>query len=645
MKVRILIIICILWIAGVVLYFNTTADGKNEVYNYDNDCVELSDGRYIISGSGAFSQYLFDIDKYYRIRKIYNVNDFCEDAKLDQIVYLDGFSYILITTDAQVSPRPIKIYNLIKLNEDMQRVGSSGWFNFSQSGVVSDLTLKDDVFAFTQISDDGNDVFVYPLPESWIDITPDVDEDGVRHVETLNYSDYFSSEVDGEIFYAVYVNGVLMKYENYSEEIPDAFFNTRAADVYNNKVLDYKQLILLNRSLFLNCIAVMILGIATILALYVMLIRRNRIAYMILVWEVMIAMNAIALIWIAGRSVLTFSAAAMILVVGSILGVAVLLLQNADLVIFINAMHKLSQGRKDIYKPLVVGGDINALWNSLFDLQRSIKDSNYRMFSQYEGYYKFAPKHIDNLFGRNSIVDVIPGASVKLQTTVGIIGSKVAYDNETANLMFSKIADMQAEDKGTMISANADISKIELVFDKTNNNVTDFALQLQPILSRSRTVMLLHNAELKYEVCGDGRQNVLVTRCDEAKEFFSYIDKLQDMGLNLLMTKEAYLAEASKPLVRYIGHISIECVQKDIEIYEVLDCMSERDRRRKVENIELLNEAMDHIRSKDYYFARNAFAKILQTDPYDEVSREYLFKCEQCLSLDNDKEIDFSLNK
>ncbi len=105
------------------------------------------------------------------------------------------------------------------------------------------------------------------------------------------------------------------------------------------------------------------------------------------------------------------------------------------------------------------------------------------------------------------------------------------------------------------------------------------------------------------------------------------------------------MAETSKPLVRSIGHIALDCVQKDIEIYEVLDCMSERDRRRKVENMDLFNEAMEHIKSMDYYFARNAFAKILQTDPYDEVSREYLFKCEQCLSLDNEKKIDFSLNK
>lgn len=645
MRIRVLIIICILWIAGVFIYFNTTAEGQAEQYNYDNDCVPMSDGRYIVTGSDKLSQYMFDIDKYYRINNIYCVSDFCEDGVLDQIEYLKGYIYLMIRADAQVGAKSVPIYNLIKLDENMTRIGSSGWFDFSQKGEISDLTLSDGVFAITQLSEDGMSVYIYPLEEERLTIDSDTDENNVRHVRTLNYTDYFESEADGVIYFASFEDGVLNKYENYSEDIPEEYFNTYAADAYNNKVLNYRQLLFINFNLFINCMAVMVMGIATILALYVMLVRRNRIAYLILVWEIMALGNSVVYVWMNGRSMVNFALAAIVFVISSVIGIAILLLQSSDLLIFMNAMKKVSQGRNDIYKPKMISGDMHALWNSLFDLMLFIKNTKYNMFQEYERYYTFAPKHMESVLERQSLVDVAIGDMAKVHTTVGIIANSGDYSKEEYNSIFASIATLQEAGDGNLLSINPDATLLEVLFDKDNKTTLDFALSLYNILSAKNTCMLMHNSELIYEICGDNRQNAAIVHNKEVKELAYGVSKLSELGLNLVMTEEAYLNEKERPLARNIGHFCLSNVNKNIELYEILDCLPEKERRNKVENMDNFNQAMEHIKKMDYYFARNMFAKIILSDPNDEVARHYLFKCEQCLSMDNDVEVDFGLNR
>ena len=646
MRARVLLTICILWILGVSLYFFTTADGKNDKYTYDNDFVLNPNGEALIVGTGKLDPYLFVINDDYSVKKIYCADDFAEDAVIWEVTYQDGSVYVLLETKANDGPREIEVFNILKLNDSLQRIASSGWFDFSQPGYVSDFTITDDMIAITQIdSNNPSVVYIYPMDTKEINVSVDADENNVRHVRTLNYTDYFESEAGSDIYFASFKDGTLMKYENISDVEPEGLFSKKAEDLYNNKVLSVSQLVYINNRLFVNCLAIMILGIATIIVLYIMLIRRNRVAYLIFIWEVMMAAVSMATIWINGRSTAVFVLAGMFFVIGSVFGVLILLLQAADLALFVSAMAKVSRGRQDIFKPKVMGGDMKGLWNSLYDLIRAIKSMNYNMFRVYEGYYHFAPKHVENRIGKNSIADVNAGDSSVLNLSLAMIHSKNPIRNTLAKTIFESISNMQEEDMGSYLCSNADVSEIEIMFPTENKSIGSSIMEIKELFNSSGVCVLAHNGEVNFSVVGDGHQNAVSIDSYIAKELFLDINVLNELRLKFVMTKDAYLHEAEKPLVRKIGWFCIGEKEEAVELYEVLDCLPEKERRHKIDTKDIFDEAMEYINTKDYYQARNIFAKILRSNPADEVSRQYLFKCEDCISIDCNKEVNFGLNR
>lgn len=635
---------------GVFVYFFSTADGRRDTYSLDNDACALKDGEYLVTGSGKLDKYLFDINKYHKVVAIYSVSDFAEGAEIWEVAAFGGYNYLLLRAEADKGPRKIAVYNVLKLDEDMNRVASSGWFDLSQSGNISDFTVsqEDGLLAITQISElDPTTVYIYPIASEEINVSKDADENNVRHVRTVNYTDTFSSETGSEIYFASYVDGVLTKYENISEKLPEQFYSERAERLYVNKILTMKQLIFINLDLFMYCIATIILGIATILALYVALIRRNRVAYLIFVWELMMAAVFITTVWINGRKQSVFIIAGLIFLAGSIFGVIILLLQAMDLAVFLKNMIKVSRGQHDIFKPRVVGGDMNALWNALFDLIRAIKRLNYNLFRIYEGYYRFAPKMIEKYMDLTSIADVKAenGKSNVINANLAMLHSRIRPDVNATRNLFAEIADLQDADMGSILCTNADASDIEMIFPEENKSLSDFVLKISESFIQRNTCMIIHNDEVTISVLGDDRQNAIVADCETAKQIFADVDKLNQLGLKFVMTESALSHEEGSPLYRYIGHFSIGHVEKDIKLYEMLDCLPERERRLKVDTKSSFEDAIEHIHTKDYYYARNIFAKIIRLNPEDEVARQYLFKCEDCLSIDNDSTVDFGLNR
>lgn len=649
MKIRTVLIICILWILGVLIYFFSTAEGRKESYGFDNDACSLSDGEYLITGTERLDQFLFDIDKFNKVKAVYAASNFADDASIWEVTAHNGYIYMLLQTKAPKGPLEVSVYNILKLDEDMARVASSGWFDLSQPGDISDLTISDeeDLLTVTQISAvEPSVVYVYPLEVSDLDVKSDADENNVRHVYTLNYSDYFESETGGEIFFASYHDGVLEKYENVSDALPEKYYSTKAEKLYENKILSLKQLIYINSDLFMYCISAIILGIATIFAIYVALIRRNRVAYLIFDWEIMMVIVFITTVWLNGRNQKVFTIAGIVFVVGSILGIIALLLQAMDLSIFLNSLIKVSRGRQDIFKPRVVGGDMNALWNALFDLIRAIKSMNYNIFRIYEGYYRFAPKMIESYMAAASIADVQPdGNSVNTITaSLAMLHSRMRPDSEVVKSIFAQVANLQENQMGALLCTNADVSDVEMIFPEENKSISDFVLKISKDFIQNNSCILIHHDSVKVSVVGDNRQNAVVADCETAKKVFADIDRLNQLDLKFVMTESALKHEANDPLCRYIGYLSMDGGQK-IKLYEMLDCLLERERRLKVDSKSMFEDAIEHIRTKDYYYARNIFAKIIRINPDDEVARQYLFKCEDSLSLDNDKEIDFGLNR
>ena len=645
-RARVLIVACIVWILGVFIYFYTTCEGRDE-YTYWNDAVAVESGEYLISGSDDMARYLFRIDSNYNVKQICDTEDFAKGSTIWEIERAEGYVYLLIHTAANNGPNKVDVFNVLKMTEDMRLVGTSGWFDFSiKDSDVADMTVDDnDVICITCVAGENNsEIFVYPIDATMIDSTADTDENNVRHVRTLNYTDYFESETGNTVVFASYEDGLLKKYEDGNTIENTDFYNVVAANYYDNKILAIKDLIYINDQLFSNCLAIMILGIATIISLYVMMVRRNRVAYLIFAWELMCVANAIAMIWINGRKTEVFIVAGVVFAVGSFAGIIILLLQHIDLSNFIAAMKKVSRGREDIFKPRTVGGDINAMWNALFDLTRAIKSMNYNMFRVYEGYYKFAPKFIEEKIGKDSIADVVLLDKNITKATLAMFHCRESISDEMSNQLFSKISSYQDEDKAAFLCANADATDIEIMFPEGNTAVSAFPIELNEFRNDKDSCMLIHYDQVQFKVLGDGKQNALSVYNPVAKELFAAMDVLSEHGVKCLMTKAAYEHELSKPLCRYIGHFSLS-TGEDIEVYELLDVLPEREKRLKADTRELFVEAYECIVSKDYYHARNIFAKILKTNPADSVARDYLFKCEEAISLDSNTDINFGINR
>jgi len=335
--------------------------------------------------------------------------------------------------------------------------------------------------------------------------------------------------------------------------------------------------------------------------------------------------------------------AGMIFIMGSVLSIWLLVLQGRELKRLAKAMEEVAGGRAAVVKGPVHGRDVDFMWNSLLETQKTISRINYTRYRIFESCYRFAPKNIEKILGRDSITEVKGGDMVLIHGTVAVVSSAEPQDSSQASAdvmnRFIALAEKHQEDSGGFfVSGYSDLTLLKLLFLEESRSTVDFGVsfmhefQEQKGLESLRTGILLHYSQYVYGIAGTDRQSFPFLLSGEIRELEKYAQWFQSMGLKLVMTEEVKNREKLDCLMRYIGYILIPDINQRVRMYEVLDACSVAERSLKAKTDPKFQKALQLFYQNDFYLARSTFSDVLKEDPADSMAKWYLFTCEKYLN-------------
>ncbi len=347
--------------------------------------------------------------------------------------------------------------------------------------------------------------------------------------------------------------------------------------------------------------------------------------------------------------------AMIIFVIASILCAFILWKQSTDLRALAKAMEAMAKGATEVNKPFALGEDTEDMWNCLTEIGKNIRRINRTKYLMLEAYYRFAPKKIEKILGRDSITEVESGESISMSGTVAIIstderkvGAKPEFDR--MNQLVSMVGKYQDEQKGILIGNDNELSQMKLLFFSDNRHTHDFGVDFIKEFEENSSEeefplsILLCFADFAYGIAGTNAQSTPYFVSDEARQLEDYCVWFRKLGIRLVITADVKNREFYDDAVRYIGYVRLRGTGKDINLFEVLGAYKEKERRTKIDLNAKFQNALQLFYKRDLYLARSAFSEIIKEDWTDGVAKWYLFECERYLNEENDGEFTGSLH-
>ncbi len=335
--------------------------------------------------------------------------------------------------------------------------------------------------------------------------------------------------------------------------------------------------------------------------------------------------------------------AEILFLIGSALSILLLLRQERELKHLAEGMKAVAGGEKELHKGNIHSKDIAGMWNSLMETSKIIERINYTKYQVFESCYRFAPKNIERILGKDSITEVKGGDNVYVDGTVAIISSDDMEDNgqitaDMINRLISVLEKHREEKEGFFVSGQSNLSRLKLLFLEETKDTLQFGTSLIHELKDIGEVeslhasVLLHYSKYLYGIAGTEKQSFPFLISRELREIESFAKWFQRMGVRMVVTEDVKLREGSNNL-RYIGYIRIPSQHNEkLAFYEVLDACPVNERRLKQETNAKFQAALKLLGQHDFYFARNMFNEVLKENPQDKMAKWYLFTCEKYLN-------------
>ncbi len=347
--------------------------------------------------------------------------------------------------------------------------------------------------------------------------------------------------------------------------------------------------------------------------------------------------------------------AMIVFVVAGFLCAFVLWTQSNDLRMLARALKAMAKGATEVTKPEYLAEDTEDMWNCLAEIGQNIRRINRTKYLMLEAYYRFAPKKIETILGRDSITEVESGESISMSGTVAIISSderKIGAkpEFERMNQLVSMVGKYQDEQKGILIGNDNELSQMKLLFFSDNRHTHDFGIDFIKEFEENSSEeefplsILLCFADFAYGIAGTNAQSIPYFVSDEAKQLEAYCVWFRKLGIRLVITADVKNREFYDDAVRYIGYVRLRGTDKVINLYEVLNAYKEQERRSKLDLNAKFQNALQLFHKRDLYLARSAFSEIIKEDRTDGVAKWYLFECERYLNDESNAEFTGSLH-
>lgn len=619
-KIILVILIAISFIVfGIYFYSGSYGLGIKGEYGKNNEGVKFGENCYFIDNFNE-SGYLYEVDKNNNVINVISLQDFAAGSRAVKIT-ANNSVYILISAKTVVYGREITVYRVLKYISAQEPPLASNWLFMDAQGTVERFVVDDNTISITVLTSDKNYAYDYQLKT--FDFTQAYKEQNkeirvVKQISAVRVIDDVSSMIEAV------KNAKLSKSEEELKEI------------FENKRFSFSEVILINYSRAVRTISYILITTVLLVMISIVLNGRNRLAYLVMVWE-LVVLGVFCFfdfeVTLLVNKYSRYVACGICFVVASALGLVVMVLVSGDMARIVEAMNRLAAGDTDIKKPVIVGADLNAVWNGILDVCRMVEDIKYKNEIIKSAYYNFAPKQVESILDRESLTDVHTGdKKIKNGTMAFTVVKEI--ESESTDLLWEQISEIQESGRGMMVNATMDLSMLKILFPESNCKTIEFANELALKLScRELPFIFMHYTQFVYGITGRDRQIVPYIISEEMAEIQKYAYDLSELKLGSVITETVWEREENKVgiSVRYIGHIDIHSTGKTLKLYELLETCPDKDRRRKLDTDADFQNGLELMENRDYYLARTCFARVMKNNPEDLLARKYLFECEKIL--------------
>ncbi|MBQ3789323.1 MAG: hypothetical protein II800_00155 [Lachnospiraceae bacterium] len=333
----------------------------------------------------------------------------------------------------------------------------------------------------------------------------------------------------------------------------------------------------------------------------------------------------------------------MMFVVGSAFILICLWLQSRDLQLLRAALVDLALDMRIPYdKPRVIGTDMNAMWNSIYEIDKNIRAINRSKYLTFEAYYRFAPKNIETILNKTSILEVHGGDVTNLKGTMALLATAGQKSDDIReigrmNLLMEIMERQQEAEEGIYVAGDCDLSLMKLLFLEHCKGAISFGTELLHELrgwngeTFPNTTVLLHYAPIVYGIAGTKKQSTAFLSSPETEHLERYVGWFRTLHIGLVITQSVRDREEPSSPLRDIGFVLTDEGEK-IELYEVLDAYEASLRKAKMDTLDQFREALDLFYRQDFYLARKTFTEVLRQIPQDDLVKWYLFECSYFLN-------------
>lgn len=348
---------------------------------------------------------------------------------------------------------------------------------------------------------------------------------------------------------------------------------------------------------------------------------------------------------------------AVFLLIASLLLALVIFLQGRQMRSLVNMAARVAEGKED-WDSLkdstdgfwIESNEMRRLKNSLGQISTDVARMNYIKYKVLQNYYRFAPKQIEQILGKYSILEVEPGDKVHVTGTLAFVAypeNKGLGEDQYLRRMdreYRRLGEKQKEYEGILLSDNSDLTTLQLLFREETRKALYFGLEIaapQEGEVREPAFVLLHRTAFMYGVIGNDEQAFTYMLSREMKMLEKYVEKFRSMGIRMAVTDAVYELVEKETTGRYIGYLEEGgCTFK---LYEILDAYPAKERQRRLDTKDKFRKALNLFYQGDYYLGRNLFTEVLKECPDDEVAKWYLFLCEKCLNTDYGRKVSCAL--
>ncbi|MCR5510437.1 MAG: hypothetical protein K6F54_05755 [Lachnospiraceae bacterium] len=334
---------------------------------------------------------------------------------------------------------------------------------------------------------------------------------------------------------------------------------------------------------------------------------------------------------------LTFAAA-------SFLTLNVWFVQNRDLRIFETALSDTAYGRELRERPLIVGGDVKDMWDSLAEINKRVDEIQYSKLRILEAYYRFAPKNIEKVLHKDSILEVKNGDNISLRGTIATINAVPVGGGglEKYDRIIGRIGRYQEEHGCILIGKSPDMNRMQFLLRENEKNTVGFITDLFNTHNQGDDHIKL-SASVFFDNCRfgiTGSDEETTTYLDgDHKNLVAHINRVASaLGLSIVISEDIKEREQITGPLRFIGYVGCGSDEGGIPLYEVLDAYPARVRAVKIANLNKFDQALRSFYDKDFYISRTMFSDILKEMPDDALVKWYVFESDRYLNESCDDE-------